>query len=155
MGMNHSVKVGLCFGMTSGAITTLGLLVGLAAGTRSELAVIGGVVVIAIADAFADALGIHMSEESENAHTTREVWMSTMSAFAAKFLCAASFIAPLCLLDLRSAVIASVMWGAVLLSAMSWWLARRWVAVAEHLAVGVVVVAASHMVGTWVAGWAG
>ena len=152
--MNHSIKVGLCFGMTSGAITTLGLLVGLAAGTHSRLAVIGGVIVIAIADACADALGIHVSEESEHSHTTREVWLSTLSAFATKFLCAASFLVPLGLLDLRQAVVASVLWGVVLLSAMSWWLTRGWRAVAEHLVVATAVVAVAHLVGTWVGGWA-
>lgn len=153
--MNHSIKVGLCFGMTSGVITTLGLLVGLAAGTQSRLAVIGGVIVIAIADACADALGIHVSEESENSHTAKEVWASTASAFGSKLLCAASFLAPLCLLNLRQAVLVSVLWGAVLLSTMSWWLARGWRAVAEHLLVAAIVVVIAHFVGTWVAGWTG
>jgi len=76
MAMRHSLKVGFSFGLTSGIITTLGLMVGLHSGAHSKLVLIGGVLTIAIADAFSDALGIHMSEESENRHTTRETWES-------------------------------------------------------------------------------
>ena len=54
--MKHSLKVGFSFGLTSGIITTLGLMVGLHSGTNSKIAVIGGVLTIAIADAFSDAL---------------------------------------------------------------------------------------------------
>ena len=79
--MKHSVKTGLCFGLTSGIITTLGLIVGLHSGTGSKLVIIGGILTIAVADAFSDALGIHISEESENKHTAREIWQSTTSTF--------------------------------------------------------------------------
>ena len=34
--MKHSVRTGLSFGLTSGVITTLGLMVGLHAGTHSK-----------------------------------------------------------------------------------------------------------------------
>ncbi|HIE31931.1 MAG TPA: hypothetical protein EYP67_06070, partial [Methanosarcinales archaeon] len=67
--MRHSLKTGFSFGLTSGIITTLGLMVGLHSGTHSELVIIGGILTIAIADAFSDALGIHVSEESESKHT--------------------------------------------------------------------------------------
>ena len=67
--MEHSFRVGMSFGLTSGIITTLGLIVGLHSGTHSKLAVIGGILTIAMADAFSDALGIHVSEESEATHT--------------------------------------------------------------------------------------
>lgn len=49
--MRHSFKVGFCFGITSGIITTLGLMVGLNSGTNSQLVVIGSILIIAIADA--------------------------------------------------------------------------------------------------------
>ena len=65
----HSLEVGLSFGITSGIITTLGLMVGLHSGTHSKVTVIGGILTIAIADSFSDALGIHISEESEGIHT--------------------------------------------------------------------------------------
>jgi hypothetical protein len=69
--MNRKLNTGVSFGLTSGAITTLGLMVGLHSETKSTAVVVGGVLTIAIADAFSDALAIHVAEESENQHTAR------------------------------------------------------------------------------------
>ena len=66
-------------------------MVGIHSGTRSRIAVIGAILTIAIADAFSDALGIHISEESENKHTTREIWESTISTFLSKLIFAMIF----------------------------------------------------------------
>jgi VIT1/CCC1 family predicted Fe2+/Mn2+ transporter len=74
----HSIKVAFSFGMTSGIITTLGLIVGLHSGTHSQIVIIGGILTIAIADSFSDALGIHISEESQGQHTEKEVWESNI-----------------------------------------------------------------------------
>ena len=48
---NDGARTGLFFGATSGVITTIGLITGLHAGTRSVTAVLGGIFVIAVADA--------------------------------------------------------------------------------------------------------
>lgn len=64
--MKHSLRTGFCFGLTSGIITTIGLMVGLYSSTNSKLVVIGGILTIAVADAFSDALGIHIAEESKH-----------------------------------------------------------------------------------------
>ncbi|MBW2566218.1 MAG: VIT1/CCC1 transporter family protein, partial [Deltaproteobacteria bacterium] len=80
--MKRSIRKGLGFGLNSGVITTLGMMVGLSASTQSRLAVIGGIIAIAIADAFSDAVGMHISEESENRHTEKEIWESTLSTLA-------------------------------------------------------------------------
>ena len=50
--MKRSIRKGLGFGLNSGVITTLGMMVGLSASTQSRIAVIGGIIAIAIADAF-------------------------------------------------------------------------------------------------------
>jgi len=73
LNFNHSIKTGFSFGLTSGIITTLGLIIGLHAGTHSRLVVMGGILTIATADAFSDALGIHISEESETKHSNKEI----------------------------------------------------------------------------------
>jgi hypothetical protein len=70
--------------MTSAVITTLGLMVGLHSGTHSRVVVLGGILTIAIADAFSDALGIHVSEESENVHSVRQIWGATIATFLSK-----------------------------------------------------------------------
>ncbi|MFC1478821.1 hypothetical protein ACFL57_05125 [Candidatus Margulisiibacteriota bacterium] len=153
--MNHSIKVGISFGLTSGIITTLGLMVGLNAGTNSKLAVIGGILTIAIADAMSDALGIHVSEESENVHTTREIWQSTISTFFFKFIFALTFIVPVLLFALSTAVIVSIAWGLSTLCLLSFFLAREqghkaWQAMGEHLLIALGVIAATHFTGLWV-----
>ncbi len=153
--MKHSLKVGFCFGLTSGVITTLGLMVGLHSGTHSQLAVIGGIFAIAIADAFSDALGIHVSEEAENRHSAREVWESTVATFFAKFFFALTFILPVLIFELSNAIIISVVWGLAVLAVLSFILARDkkadpWGVVLEHLLIASLVIIAAHYVGDWV-----
>jgi VIT1/CCC1 family predicted Fe2+/Mn2+ transporter len=153
--MKHSITTGFSFGSTSGIITTLGLIVGLHSGTGLKFAVIGGVVTIAIADAFSDALGIHISEEAEHKHSTREIWEATISTFVFKFLFTSTFIIPLLLFRLSTATIVSVVWGLSLLSVLSYLMARgqkikSWKAVAEHLVIALVVITLTHYTGDWI-----
>ena len=153
--MDHSIKVGFSFGVTSGIITTLGLLVGLSAGTHSRLAVLGGILTIAIADAFSDALGIHISEESENKHSPIEIWQSTAATFLSKFVFASLFILPVLLFDLFTAVIVCVVAGLVMLSVLSYFIATKqksnpWEAVAEHLVIALIVIFVTQLVGDWI-----
>ena len=117
--MKHSIKTGFSFGLTSGIITTLGLMVGLHSGTHSKLVVLGGILTIAIADAFSDALGIHISEESENKHASKEIWESTISTFFSKFIFALTFIIPVLLFEISTAIIVSVIWGLSILGILS------------------------------------
>ena len=44
--MKGPITTGISFGLTSGVITTLGLMVGLHSGTHSAIAVIGGVIIL-------------------------------------------------------------------------------------------------------------
>lgn len=153
--MKHSLKTGLSFGLTSAIITTLGLMVGIYSGTRSRLAVLGSIIIIAIADALSDSLGIHMSEESENKHTSREIWESTIYTFLSKFIFAATFIVPVIIFDLKLAVIISIIWGLLLLIIFSFYLARNektsaWKVILEHIFVAVVVIIATHSVGIFI-----
>jgi vacuolar iron transporter family protein len=150
--MKHSLQVGFSFGITSGIITTLGLLAGLSSGTNSKLAVIGGILTIAIADSLSDAMGIHISEESENRHSNREIWESTFSTFFCKFVIAVSFVLPVLFFDLKYATLICVFWGFSLLCIFSYFIAKnnkdRVVHVVfEHLAIGVLVIILAHYVG--------
>jgi len=153
--MKHSLKTGFSFGLTSGIITTLGLMVGLHSGTHSKLAVIGGILTIALADAFSDALGIHISEESKCEHTSREIWESTIFTFLSKFVFAIIFIIPVLLFELTTAIVISVVLGLVLLGAFSYVIAKDeqaepWKVVMEHLVITVAVIILTHYVGDWI-----
>ncbi|MFH1327885.1 MAG: hypothetical protein ABIH76_03420 [Candidatus Bathyarchaeota archaeon] len=153
--MKHSVKTGLYFGCTSGIITTLGLMVGLHSGTHLQLAVMGGILVIAVADAFSDALGIHMSEESESKHSRKEIWESTFFTFLSKFIFASAFIIPILFFELYTAIIVNIIWGLAVLSILSSSIAKAqkaniWKVVGEHLSIAVAVIVIAHYVGDWV-----
>ena len=152
---NDGARTGLFFGATSGVITTIGLIIGLNAGTGSVAAVLGGIFVIAVADAMSDALGIHLAEEADPNATTRHVWAATVSTFLNKFFFALSFAVPLLLLPLDQAVIASLLWAMLVIVILSYFLAKAQQAspvmiIGEHLGIAIVVVVLSHLIGAWV-----
>ena len=153
--MKTAWKTGISFGLTSGVITTLGLMVGLHSGTHSRAIVIGGILTIAIADAMSDALGIHVAEESKNSGPTWQIWEATLATFITKFVIAATFVVPVAIGPLDQAIIISVVWGFLLLTALSFFLARAqaiapWKVIGEHLLIALCVVVMTHVVGDWV-----
>jgi VIT1/CCC1 family predicted Fe2+/Mn2+ transporter len=155
--MKSSWQTGIGFGLTSGVITTVGLMVGLQAGTHSRVAVVGGILTVAIADAMSDALGIHLAEESRNAAMSRHVWEATLSTFLAKLITAGTFAVPVLLFELRTSIIVSIAWGLLLLTALTSILARQqglrpWRAIGEHVLVAGGVVTISYYVGHWARG---
>ena len=126
--------------------------------TNSNLSTcsVGGVLTIAVADALSDALGIHVHEESENEHSPREIWVSTLATLVTKFAMAASFLLPLMTLQLSHAIVASIAWGAVVLTIISFFLARDQhihsaKVISEHLGIATLVVVLTHLLGAWAA----
>ena len=153
--MKNSWKTGLSFGLTSGVITTLGLMVGLHSGTHSRAVVIGGIATIAMADALSDALGIHVSEESKNSSPARQIWEATLATFVAKFVIALTFMVPVLFYPLSLAIGISVGWGLLLLAVLSFFLAKAqaispWKVIGEHVAIALCVIGLAHLVGDWV-----
>ena len=153
--MKKAFSTGFSFGLTSGIITTLGLIVGLHGSTHSSMVVIGGILTIAIADAFSDALGIHICQESDN-KKVKEVWESTFSTFLSKFVFALTFLIPILLFEINEAIIISVLWGLLVIGLVSFKIARKkkeaaWKVVAEHLLIALVVIIITHFVGDWIA----
>jgi len=153
--MEHSLRTGITFGLTSAVITTLGLMVGLHSGTHSRIVVLGGILTIAIADAFSDALGIHVSEESENVHTAKQIWTATAATFFSKFLFALTFAAPVLFLSLSTAIAINLVWGMSILAILSYAMAKSqkespWKIVGEHIMIALVVIGITHFVGDWI-----
>jgi len=149
---NDSRVKGFSFGLTSGVITTLGLMVGLHSSTHSSIVVISGILIIAITDALSDAMGMHMSEESEGKHTHKEIWESTIMTFISKFIFALTFIIPMLLFSLGTAIMVSIAWGLLLITWSSIRMAMQekkkpYKAVLEHIAITVVVIVITHYVG--------
>ena len=150
--MKHSHKVGLCFGLTSGVITTIGLMVGLYSSTHSKFVVVGGILTIAFVDSLSDGFGIHISEESENKHSKKEIWESTFSTFFSKLFVALSFIIPVLIFDLKYAIYVSVIWGFSLLGLLSYNIGKNekektWFVILEHLLIAIIVVIVAYYIG--------
>jgi vacuolar iron transporter family protein len=130
--------------------------VGLHSGTSSSVIVIGGILVIAIADAMSDALGIHISEEFENKHSTKEIWESTISTFLSKFTISLIFLIPLIFLQLSTAIIVCIIWGLSLIIILSYYMAKQqkikpYKVISEHLMIAIIVITITHYVGDWIA----
>lgn len=152
---NKGARTGIFFGATSGVITTLGLIAGLNAGTKSVVAVLGGILVVAVADAMSDALGIHIAQEADPDSTEEHIWAATFWTFITKLIVALSFALPLLWLPLQLAVVVAVSWGLLVITLLSAVLARmqRIAAlpiITEHLLIAIVVVTISHYIGVWV-----
>ena len=153
--MDHSLRTGISFGLTSAIITTLGLMVGLHSFTGSKSIILGGILTIAIADACSDAFGIHIAEESETIHTKKEVWISTLATFLTKFGFAMTFIVPVLVFDLNTAINAGIIWGVIMLTILSYSIAKiqhetPLKIIGEHVALALAVIFITHFIGDWV-----
>jgi len=154
--MSKSSNVGRDFGLASAVITTLGLMIGLESSTSSKIAVIGGILTIAVADAFSDALGIHIAKESEGNFSEKEVWQATISTFIFKAVFACSFLIPVLLLPMPTAIYAAIAWGLTILTIQSYHLAKAqgakpWEIIREHLLIAIVVIVITHFSGLGIA----
>lgn len=155
--MRSSLRKGIGFGLSSGVITTLGMIVGLHSGTHSTAIVIAGILLIAISDAFSDALGIHISEESALKNNHKEIWEATISTFFSKLCFALSFVVPFLLFSLTTAIVASIAWGFFVIIIFSYYLARKqkirsYKVIFEHLLIAMAVIVITHYVGKLISG---
>ena len=150
--MNEFMKKGFGFGITSGVITTLGLIVGLAEGYHSKNIVVGGILTIAMADALSDSLGIHISTESEKRSSDKDVWTATISTFVTKFIISSSFLVPILFLPLNIAIVTSILWGLFLISLFTYKISKHqnkssFNPVVEHIVITVFVILATYYIG--------
>ena len=63
---------------------------------------VGGIITIAVADSFSDALGIHLSQESDKKNSQKDIWTSTFVAFLTKLVFALTFLIPIFIFSLRT-----------------------------------------------------
>lgn len=151
--MDHSSKIGFSFGTTSGIITTLGLIVGLIASNASKEIVISGVLIIAIADAFSDSLGIHISEESEQIHSNKQIWVASLSTYFSKLMIALTFLVPVAFLPNFLTLIISIAWAMVLLIILSYLISpkeKRVKSIIEHVLIASIVIIAGFLIGQFI-----
>jgi len=153
--MKSQTKRGFGFGITSGIITTLGMIVGLHSSTHLKSVVLGGIIIIAIADSLSDAFSIHVSEEFENKSTHKESWQTAKSTFLSKLIFALSFIIPILLFPLKTAIIISIIWGLLLITLFNIYMAKKNNTspkrlILEHLSITILVIIVTHLAGDWI-----
>jgi VIT1/CCC1 family predicted Fe2+/Mn2+ transporter len=144
------------FGSAAAIVTSVALIVGLDAATAARAAILSGLLIVAMADNLTDSLSIHIYQESERL-PRREAFIATVTNFVVRLVVSLSFVLLVLWLPLRVAVVAAVGWGLLLLVGLTWLVARErgapvHVEVAKHLALALVVIGASKMVGAWILG---
>ena len=159
----HSKRVhglqGMTFGAMDAIIMVIGVIVGLGViGNRS--AVFVGVLVAGIANSFGNAWGFHISEETENMHSRREVWISTMLSFSGTLLTTLVLLLPVLLLPLSLAIAASVATGIALIVLIGLLVGRIQRLdmggccrlVLEYVSISILVIAVAYYLGQFASG---
>jgi len=147
------------FGSAAAVVTSLGLIIGFDEASASRATILGGLLIVALADNLTDSLSMHMYQESEHLDT-RKAFRATMTNFATRLCLSLSFVSLIVVLPLHVAVVASLAWGFLLLMGLTYVLAktRNRPVVSEllkHLAAAVIVLVASRAIGHFIAsqGW--
>ena len=144
----------LSYGGTAAIVTGMGLVVAFDAGTTSKAALVSSLLVVAIADNLADSLAIHVYQESENL-PSRRAFRSTVANYVTRLMVTGSFAILALLTPARSLVPVVVAWGMSLLCTLTYFVARgRGVSpgleVLKHLAVAIMVIIVSRVIGAWI-----
>jgi predicted adenylyl cyclase CyaB len=145
------------FGITSGVLTTIGVLVGVNSATSSRLSVIAAVAAIAVADSCSDAFGMYMVKVSERGSSANQALRFAFGTLVGKAVLPLTFIVPLLVLPLSAAVWVDLGWGAVMLALLSAEQAvveQRSVArrIIRNLGLALVIIANSALAG-WLVAW--
>ena len=158
---SHQVITGVSFGLTTAVITSLGMIVGIHSATSSKLAVVAGIVVMAVADGLSDAISLHVAEEAEvergkSKHTPKEIWLTTLFAFVSVCGFTLTFAVPIMLFPVDTAIAIAVGWGFLLLAFLNFYIAKirnenAIKIILEHILLAVFVIIISHVVGSLIA----
>lgn len=138
-------------GGTAAIITSMGLIAGLNYGEHAKVSVIGGLLIIAIADNISDSFGIHVYKESETSDQ-KEIFSTTIGNFLVRLFLSLSFVLLVILLPTNLVFYIATFWGLLLLTILSYYIsefkkASRLREILIHLAVAIIVVVASKYIG--------
>jgi len=144
------------FGGTAAIVTSMSLVLGLEAASGTRRTIIGALLIVALADNLSDSLSVHLYQEAERLES-RQAFLSTAANFAARLLCALSFVALVAVVPLHLMAVVVTCWGFALLALLSSWIARARNApvvkeIGKHVAVCAIVLVISRWLGQWVAG---
>ena len=140
------------FGISGGVLTTLGVMMGLLSATESKIAVIGGIVSVAIADSLSDSISMYSSKKAERGTTQKSAITSAVNVFLGKFVFTLTFIVPFLLFSFFTAIIINIIWGLLLIILVNLIIAitqeeNKLETITKNTAIAIVVVVLSYLVG--------
>jgi Flp pilus assembly protein TadB len=142
------------FGAASAIVTSMGMIIGFAAGGISRPTIVAGLLIVGLADNVTDSLSIHIYQESERLEQ-HAAFRATLGNFATRLVIALSFVALVFSFSGPTMVLACLAWGVLLLAGLTWLVARNRQAnvlteLFKHLAVAAAVIAASLAAGAFI-----
>ncbi|MBI3430974.1 MAG: hypothetical protein HY018_02025 [Hydrogenophilales bacterium] len=144
----------ISFGGTAAIVTSMGLILGLDAATSSQRAMVSSLLIVALADNLTDSLSVHAYQEAERLES-HQAFIATAANFATRLLASLSFVALVIFTPRALLVITAGVWGFLLLTLLTYRLARARGAnvgkeIVRHFAVAVTVLLISRLLGTWI-----
>ena len=144
----------ISYGGTAAIVTSTALIAGLSAADTTKPVIVSALLIAALADNLTDALSVHIFQESEQLDE-KDAFTGTLTNFATRLLLCVSFVCLVLLLPRTHAAEAAIGWGALLLAALSYLVARErklnpLLEVAKHLGVASTVIVVSMLIGHWI-----
>jgi hypothetical protein len=114
----------ISFGGTAAIVTSMALITGLNAVGTGRSILITSLLIAALADNITDSLSIHIYQESELLDE-QDAFIGTLSNFFTRFIGSLSFVLIVVVFPPEVVVLGSIVWGMLLLSVLSFLLARE------------------------------
>jgi VIT1/CCC1 family predicted Fe2+/Mn2+ transporter len=139
------------FGGPAAIVSSMALIIGLDAATASRATVVTSLLIIGVGDNLTDSFSVHVYQESEKTGKSK-AFQTTAANFATRAGVTSSFVLIYLFVPPSFAIKSCILWGFMLLSCLSFMLARvRDTSVAaeilEHSGLAVVVIALSKGIG--------
>ena len=143
---------GISFGVMDAVVTVLGVMIGLSV-TNNKLVLLIGILTAGAADSFANAAGMHVSQETEMHHGKREVFKSTIYCFFATLITVLILSTPVVLFPLAYSIYVSIGIGLLLLVGLGYFVSKinskfnPYKLSLEYLVIGISVGAVCYVIG--------
>ena len=133
----------------------MGLILGLDAATSSQRTIVSSLLIVALADNLTDSLSVHVYQEAERLES-HQAFMATAANFVTRLLASLSFVALVIVTPRALLIMVAGLWGFLLLTLLTYRLARARGAnvgqeIMRHFAVAATVLLISRLLGTWIA----
>ena len=145
----------ISFGGTAAIVTSMGLILGLDAATSSQRTIVSSLLIVALADNLTDSLSVHVYQEAERLES-HQAFMATAANFVTRLLASLSFVALVIVTPRVLLIMVAGLWGFLLLTLLTYRLARARGAnvgqeIMRHFAVAATVLLINRLLGTWIA----